>query len=377
MTLLWWDGFAHGQMTARYGNTNAQTASTLTSTPRTSGLYYAKGPFSRSLLATPSADVTVGLGVRAANLVSSEPQIRFYGDWTGSNGTLHVTVWMNSSGKLEARRNGTTGTLLATGTTTLSTGTWYYLEARVTVADSGGRVQVWLNGSLEIDFTGDTKNAGTASTITAVYVNNTTGNTLSSDFYVLNNEGTVNNSRFGDSIVYPLVPNGAGASSGLAPTGSVTNWQNVDELPGSGSDYNASTTVGAKDTYALSDVDGSVQQVLGVRVNTLMVKIGAGTGNAQIVTRLSGVDYTTAARALTTSTAEYSDSYQTSIATGEAWTPSEVNGMQAGALVASGSDGSTTIRLSALHVEALTSTAAPSGGGSLTLQARGWGIIRT
>lgn len=74
-------------------------------------------------------------------------------------GTTHVDVRINSSGILFVTRNGTT---VATGTTPLTPGVWYQLNAHIKVHDTTGEVHITLEGASEISATGlDTRNGGT------------------------------------------------------------------------------------------------------------------------------------------------------------------------------------------------------------------------
>jgi hypothetical protein len=113
VTLLYVDGFAHGQ-TARYSG-GSVTSWAQTSTPRVTGSYYvsANGSLADVKRAIPAtAEVFTGIGFRMGHLGNG--LISFWGD---SAATQHVTVMVNSSGLVEVRRGSTSGTLLATGAT--------------------------------------------------------------------------------------------------------------------------------------------------------------------------------------------------------------------------------------------------------------------
>jgi hypothetical protein len=334
VTLLYIDGFAH-QSVGRYtsGTTSFFTNGVALGAPQNYGASTAN-----LVKAIPAAsEVFTGFRFRAAAL-SASTILGVLGD---TQATSHLVLTLNATtGVLELRRGTNGGTLLASGATAIATGAWNYIEVRSTIADSGGICQVRLNGSTsnEIDFTGDTKNAGTATTVDGLRLGSGNSNFFFADWYVVNTAGTSpTNSWLGDTVVRTLVPTGDGDLSQL--TGSdgnqVSNWQQVDELPPASTDYNGSPTVGNEDTYALADLPSTTGvSVYGVQVSATIAKSDAGTANAQPVLRLSGTDYTTTARTLSTTYTEYPDLYEKNPGTSTYFTAAEVNAAQVGMKVA-------------------------------------------
>lgn len=333
MTLLYVDGFAHGQVNrwiAAGNNVIQSSGMAQTASPRTTGGYYGLGNANNSdcKRAIPaSAEVITGLGLYLPSLGRTVMAI-----WGDTAATQHLTLLVNGSGLLELRRGTSAGTLLATGTTVISANQWRYYEMRCTIADSGGICQVRLDGAVtnEIDYVGDTRNAGTLTTIDAVSLRGLT-NARYADWYICNALGSTNSGFLGDVAVRTLVPTGDGATSQLVGSdgNSVSNWQQVDELPSSGTDYNGTATVGQKDTYAITDLPAGVTSVYGVQVAALMAKSDAGAASAKPVTRVSGTDYAPDTIVLTTSYVESLKTWDLDPA-GAAWTPAKVNGMEIG-----------------------------------------------
>lgn len=337
MALLDIDGFAHGN-TNRYAVAGGGTFG-LTATPRTPGGTYwaAAGTTANRRQFTAGAEIFHGFGWLSGATTTNHQICAFYGD---AGATQHITLGLNVSGQLEVRRGNFGGTLIATGTTVFGLNTWVYIECRVVISDTVGVVQVRLNGSAtnEINFTGDTKNAGTNSTIDGIGgpTRVASSNEFQSDLYVCDATGSVNNTWLGDVAVRTLIPNGDGNSSQLLGSdgNSVSNYQQVDDVPYNTTDYNGSATVGQKDTYALADLPAGVTAVYGVRVNGYFAKSDAGLASAKIVTRSGGTDYAPTTRTLTTSYLEFSEIRETDPATSAAWTPANVNALQVGMEVA-------------------------------------------
>lgn len=336
MTLLYLDGFAHGQ-SSRYPGAPTGWNWAQTSSPRTPGGYYAftgpSGVVKRAISA--SAEVFTGCGFRLTALNLALMHV-----WGDGGATQHLTLMLNSSGRLELRRGSTGGALLATGTTTIATDTWFYVEVRATVADSGGICQVRLNGATtpEIDYTGDTRNGGTSTNVDAVSLQafNPSPTIRFADWYILNASGAVNNTWMGDVRVATLTPSGNGASSQLVGSdgNSTDNYLLVDELPPSTADYVESATVGHTDTYPVTDLPAGVTTVKGVQVAALAAKSDAGAVSARVVARVAGTDYAPDVVALSTSYTETLRMWETSPATSTAWTTTEVDALEVGVQVA-------------------------------------------
>lgn len=335
MTLLFVDGFGGGDA-SKYGTAPAYTPQT--ASPRvTSGYYWSTSGANsfKTKVFTAASEVFVGIGAKTTSTSTLSWSLSFYGD---SGVTQHITVQVSTGNVIEVRRGTTGGTLLATGTTVLGT-SWHYIECRVTIADSGGIVQVRLDGSTsnEINFSGDTKNAGTNTTIDAIGFGHAgSGTTTIADFHVKNTAGSVNNTWLGDVCVRTIVPTGDGNQSGLTGSdgNSVSNWQQVDELPVSSTDYNGGTTAALSDTYGFGDLPAGVTTVYGVAVNAFWAKSDAGAASANVRTRVASTNYDGATQALTTSYVGYQEIREANPNTSAAWSASDVNGAEFGMLTA-------------------------------------------
>ncbi|HET9411843.1 MAG TPA: hypothetical protein VFO38_03285 [Candidatus Saccharimonadales bacterium] len=329
MALLFMDGFDAGDVLVKWSAASSSIVTSSTITPYGSGRSVelsSSADIYRPI--TPSAQVTVGLAYQP---VVSASRITVY--FMADGGTiLHANVMRNnSSGLLEIRRG---GTILATGTTVLSAGTWYYIEMQATVADSGGTIKVRLNGAStnEIDFTGDTKNGGTSTLIDAIRIDNGSSNNRIDNMYALNSIGTNNVTFLGAVQVHTLTPNGNGSSSQF--TGSdgnqVDNYQLVDELPYSTADYVGSSTSGQRDTYLLDNLPNGYHQIFGIQSNVMSLKNTAGTRAIKFALRSNGSVYYGAPVSLGTSAQTYSDMYENSPVTSLPWTSSEISNLEGG-----------------------------------------------
>lgn len=334
MALLFIDGFDAGDIATKW-IVGPFTSASSSITRFGTGMVAVVGTSdSAARTITASAQVTIGAAFYSS---SRECGISLRGD---AGATTHISVIRTEAGILDVRRGTAgSGTSLAKGATIIPQATWNYIEVQATIADSGGTVKVRLNGSTtnEIDFTGDTKNAGTSTNFDqiALVTSGSASSARFDDVYILNSTGAANTSFLGDIRIHALSPNNNGTYSQL--TGSdgnqVDNYQLVDERPFSTADYVGSPTVGLRDTYALADLP-SVAQIFGVQNNFIGAKSDASSGNAKSALLINSTLYYGATRALGTSYVAYGDIYDTNPNTSAAWTSGVVNSMEAGMEVA-------------------------------------------
>jgi len=85
----------------------------------------------------------------------------FCGD---SGATCHIYLDWDGTNHIQARlgRNGTVLATSSTPTPNSTVGQWVYVEGEVLIDDTAGYVKVWQDDVQIINFTGDTRNAGTS-----------------------------------------------------------------------------------------------------------------------------------------------------------------------------------------------------------------------
>lgn len=328
MALLFMDGFeGNDAMNSSFSSKWTGGPTSLTSPVRYSftGSRSSNGTLTKTIPAT--TQLTIGFAF-SDNGASGGGEFNCAELLSNSGGTsqLYMT-YKGSDGKFRVYRTG--GTLLATGTgsVTQGTGNWGYVEWQVTIGPSAGTSVVNLNGVADSTFTGNTQATSPYTTIDTVKLENAY---VFDDVYMADGTGSVNNSFLGNVRVLPLVPNGAGASTQFTPsTGS--NWSCVDALPiQNTTDVTAASGGGDIDTYTLSSLSYTPASVLGVQTNISAAQSG-GTVTAKTILRASGTNYAGASNSVTQSgQLWFGDMWNTNPATSAAWTASEVGGIQAG-----------------------------------------------
>ena len=154
-----------------------------------------------------------------------------------------------------------TSTVLATGVINTIQNAWHLIEIYIKVDNAVGRFVVKVDGLIDIDFTGDT--LGAASSINAISYSGVGSTKFIDDLALNDTSGSVDKSWCGDGKIVKLVPNANGSSSQwLGSDGNNTdNYQLVDEIPPSDSDYVRATGSGYIDEYGLSNVDFAGQTI--------------------------------------------------------------------------------------------------------------------
>lgn len=332
MTLLHMDGFDLGDEDLKF--LTAVAGSTSGASPRFGyGRYWQdQNGGTGSVAITASSLVTVGVALRFVN--SGPLRIHFQAD---SGATTHVTIWCYDSGMIEARLgSATSGTLLGSSRSLAAGNVWNYVEAQVSVADAGGTVKVRANGSSTnvIDFTGDTKNAGTSTNIDRISLgpSGVSSDVDLDDFYILNSAGSTNTTFLGDVRICALSPNAAGFRTEMTAAGGTgANYEHVDEKPYSTTDYVAGDTAGEGDLYNIESLPVTPTTIFAVQNNVIAAKDDSGTRSVKPMIRIGGTTYNGSTSVLSTAYDLFSTIYETNPNSGVAWTNANIDDLQIGA----------------------------------------------
>lgn len=334
MALLFMDGFDAGDALVKwtsYTGSNSSSTDTRFGTGRSWSISDKNNYLSKSIPAT--AQLFLGFAMKYSGYASGQQAfLTLYGD---SGATAHLQLQFTNSSTLALLRG---GTVIAT-TPLAPPLTWNtYFEISATINATTGTCIVRVNGANVINFTGNTKNGGTNTTIDTIsffgaQANFTVYSTIIDDLYVCDATGTAPYNTFlGDIRINTLVPTAAGASTGFTPSAGA-NYTDVDELPYSAADYVSASASGTRDTYAMGDLSGSYT-VLGVQNNIVAKKIDAGGTAIKPAVVSGGTVYYGASKVLGTADATISDLRTIDPATSAAWTITGVNALEAGMEIA-------------------------------------------
>jgi len=252
--------------------------------------------------------------------------------------TLHVDVRWTSANNIIFTR---AGTQLGSGFAA-SRDTWYYVELKVTISDTGS-YELRVDGStVTSSGAADTRNGANASA-DRIQVGNSAGGALGSglridDLYVC--DGTTGagsnpcNDFLGDCRVQSRLPDGNGNSSQFdgSDGNSTDNYLLVDDADTAvdgDTTYVQSPDVGDKDTYTFQNLTPTSGAVFGVQALPYARKTDAGARSICSVARLSGTETDSANKALSTSYRYYPDIRETKPGGGD-WSISDVNSAEFG-----------------------------------------------
>ena len=210
-----------------------------------------------------------------------------------SGGVIHLTLtWSSQDQLLRAWRGTQTGTLLATSSQTLAAAAWVFLEMKATVADSGGTIEVRLDGTTVLSTTGDTRNAGIAEIATIRFSSHFVGTfnrylLRLDDVYLCDTIGSLNNDLLGDVRVVTLRPTADTAQADFTPLGGTSHFALVDDPPDDDGDasYVESGNVGDQDRYAYADLAATPAAIMAVQVASVARKDDAGSRSLRAVVR--------------------------------------------------------------------------------------------
>lgn len=277
---------------------------------------------------TPPTQPRTGFYMRLTSLdqdgVANAQLLRFI----GPTGTVHVAIVVTTGGAIGGRLGGGSGTAIATSATgVVLVNTWQYWEIAVQVADSGGRLVINVDGVNVVDFTGDTRNGGSDTTVrTLRWGRPNLGQADMSDVVV-----STGLTMLGPATVWLSLPNGAGNTTGLSRNTGSTNWEAVDETtPDGDTTYVFSDVEGTFDLYTLSDLPSGTWDVLAVQTTLNAKTDDGGVKFLRPVIRSGGSNATGASKVLASSYASYSEVFETNPVTTNPWTEAEVDALEVG-----------------------------------------------
>ena len=244
-----------------------------------------------------------------------------------SDGSIQAAISIGNDGTVRLYRGSvSSGTLLATSANSLPILGWNFIEAKLTIADSGGTFEVRVNESVWVTFTGDTKQSSTQTTAVRIQIYGRASDNAIDDLYICDGTGTTNNNYLGDVRVDTVRPIGAGNYAELSRQGSASNWDNVDDTTiDSDSSYNFSNTVGQRDTLDCGNLPSITGIIFGVQLNIAARKDDAGSRTLRSLTRVSSTDYEGASQNVGTDYRVYRQILEQNPNTATAWTESQIN----------------------------------------------------
>jgi len=183
-----------------------------------------------------------------------------------------------------------------------------------------------VGGVLDINFNGDTTDGATA--IDGIRVGGD-GTYYSSCWF---DNAVIDNAAWpGDTRIQAIRPSAPGALTEWDPSAGA-NWDCIDEIPYSDTDYVSTNVTGKTDLYEATDLVGSIHSVKCVQVAARSIKEGSPTPqNLQLACRSGGANYFGENVPVpAVNPKPLTKLWETNPATGQPWTKDEVNSVQIG-----------------------------------------------
>jgi hypothetical protein len=164
---------------------------------------------------------------------------------------------------------------------------WYHIGIDFFLDNSTGTVDLYLDGGLVDSFAGDTIRTSASADIEGVtFVNTATRDFDIDDFYLGDNSGSGLTAQFGDAVIEPLSPDGAGLTTDFTPSAGA-NFENVDDTTyDEDTTYNSTTSAGASDTFTLASPSWATAGTIAA-VQTVVRHRKATQGNRTIRSKLA------------------------------------------------------------------------------------------
>jgi hypothetical protein len=273
-----------------------------------------------------------------------------FSDLTGSifgfgyiGATSMLSLNVAADGRLKVTR-GTGGTLLGySDADVVQESVWQYIEWQATFSSPAltdiedqveiyiTNIYVWRDGELVITVLDGGRFTALEPPLLYGWTN-VTRYGVQDDFYVSDGSGVAPwNAPLGDVEIAPLWTNGAGFSTQWDPSPVVANYLNVDDvIPDEDTTYNYTAVVNDIDLFEMENVDGVVEEILGVQVVSRARRTEEGFAELANQIRHDGVTYDGhEARLQTEYTYSNIDIYQKAPDDTD-WDVTKVNAIQAG-----------------------------------------------
>jgi len=246
------------------------------------------------------------------------------------SGNPLVSVGYNSNGTISIY-TGRFGTHLETSASqAIWANTSHYIEFYVYIADSSGRFIVYVDGVKRCDYTGDTKIGASDITNISLYSwASGAANHYFDDIVINDDAGSDNNTYPGQVHLLPARPDAAGDQTGLTPsTGS--NWECVNEVPASSTDYVYGREIDTYDLYSIANPSLPTGALIKNVIVVAHAAYNSGGGNIAPMMKSGSTSVQSADQVLISSYKPYYFCRSLDPNGDIAWTTSAINSLQIG-----------------------------------------------
>lgn len=330
--LVYCDSFDHYTTTTDKGwfeNNNVTISATAMRTGTYGMLHRYYNSYIKHSFGANYINLTIGFALKVPSGLGGQVVVFYLIDPAAYDSGGPFRMDINTAGDLIFYRHYSGGDIwIATVSAACPLNSWHHIEVSVTLkTDATGKIWLKVDGveKYKNEAVTTTTYSGQASVIQIGQGGNGYDGyyRYMDDLFIHDTYGTF----WGDCSVECSMPSGAGNYTQWTPSAG-NNWDCVEEIPPSTSEYVSTATAGNKDSYATGNLATASGTVQAVAANMIVQKTAPGTKTIRALTRLSSTDATGATVGVGTDWMYY----QQALARpgGGSWSVSDVNSAEFG-----------------------------------------------
>lgn len=266
-----------------------------------------------------------------AALPQNGSQVPGFHQFNDNTNTPIVTITVDTTGRLEARRGDWNGTILDTTTgPVITAGGFYHIETWIDI--TAGDIEVRVEGRVKLTISGE--DLGILDVAQVNIINRPTAASSGVSLYVkdlvfLNDAGTYNNTFIGNALVVPMVPN-ADVNTNWDLTGAATRHAALANSPpdDAGEYITAPNPPPAAYISEQTNLPPEVTTVLGLMTMVRAAKTDGGDATLQVSLISSGDNVDGEDRPITVAQTYWRDVFEEDPHTAAPWTPATADAAQ-------------------------------------------------
>lgn len=277
--------------------------------------------------------VSMGLSLFCSSVCANSASVSLIGLYSGA--TSQVGLCVNGSNQLQlCRMTGWLSTPAVLGTTgSLLANTWYDIGVEITISDTVGVFNIYINGALDTALSNvDTRN-GTPTTVDTVYLGCglKSGTTGGSGTWRYDDLFITTNAYPGPRRVETLRATADTSQKDFTPDAGTVNYSRINETLCDGdTSYVSASVVGNTDRYAFGSLSATPSVIDAVQLTTFAEKTDVTTRAIALQVKSGATVNDGSNLTLGSSYAKYDRITETDPNTSAAWGATAVNSINAG-----------------------------------------------